>query len=140
MSISSSHTRLVPVGADTGLLSETSQFIAPLTILKGIADIKIEVLGNRTIQLTAQAGGAPGTSIIKYGQPGATDTTPVVRITIADNEVIDLTSQQVFGTTGFILPLGVADITIGGQAHSLTGLEGTAGHQGGQRHARLGGC
>ncbi|MCU1587764.1 MAG: hypothetical protein JWN31_1257 [Frankiales bacterium] len=122
-----SHERLAKVGANTGLLSESSQFLAPITLLKGTgADITIEVLGNKTITLSAQAGGANGTSTIKYGQPGATDTTPVVRITIAGTEVINLTSQQVFGTQGFILPLGVADVTIGGQAHSLTGLEGSA--------------
>jgi uncharacterized repeat protein (TIGR01451 family)/LPXTG-motif cell wall-anchored protein len=122
-----SHERLVPVGANTGLLSESSQFLAPIHLLEGTgADIVIEVLGNKTIQLSAQAGGAPGTATIKYGQPGATDTTPVVRISIAGQEVISLTSQQVFGTQGFILPLGVADVTIGGQAHSLTGLEGSA--------------
>jgi uncharacterized repeat protein (TIGR01451 family)/LPXTG-motif cell wall-anchored protein len=126
VSISSSHTRLVKVGANNGLRSATSQFLAPVTLFKGTpAEIKVEVLGSHTIELAAQAGGAPGTATVTYGQPGASGTTPVVRLTIGP-EVIDLTSQQVFGTEGFILPLGVADVTIGGQAHSLTGLEGSA--------------
>ena len=127
VSQSISHERLVKVGSTNGLLSATSQFLAPVTLFKGTpAEITIEVLGNHTIQLAAQAGGTPGTSTVTYGQPGASGTTPVVRITIAGQPAIDLTAQQVFGTQGLILPLGVADITIGGQAHSLTGLEGTS--------------
>ena len=126
VSQSISHERLVKVGANNGLLSATAQYLAPVQILKGTpAEVDIQVLGNHTIELDAQAGGAPGTSTVTYGMPGVSGTTPVVRITIGGTEVINLTSQDVFGTQGFILPLGIADITIGGQAHSLTGLEGT---------------
>lgn len=122
-----SHVRLAKFGANNGLESATRQFLAPITLLEGTpAAITIEVLGNQTIELKATASGAPGGSVITYGQPGASGTTPVVRLTIGGTQVVNLTAQQVFGSTGFILPLGVADITIGGQAHSLTGLEGTS--------------
>ncbi|MGZ6793738.1 MAG: hypothetical protein ACXVFV_12335, partial [Mycobacteriales bacterium] len=50
---------------------------------------------------------------------------PVVTITSSAGSQT-LTSQQLFGNGGIVLPLGVADVTIGAPAHSLTGLEGTA--------------
>ena len=108
----------------SGLLGETTLTLAPLTLLKGTpVEIKIEVL--KDIRLSAAAGGIAGTSVVSYGAVGATGTTPVLKLTIAGQSQT-LTSQQVFGSSGLVLALGVADVTIGAPAHSLTGLEGSA--------------
>ena len=107
-----------------GVLGETTLNLAPLTLLKGTPiEVKIEAL--LPIRLTAQSGGVAGTAKVLYGAVGASGTTPVVKVTIAGNSQT-LTSQQVFGGNGYIIPLGVIDITIGGKAHKLTGLEGSA--------------
>ena len=127
-----SHTKLItPTKANgttvstgkSGLLGETTLTLAPLTLLKGTPlEIKIEVL--KDIRLSAAAGGVPGTSVVSYGAVGATNTTPVLKLTIA-GQTQTLTSQQVFGGTGLTLALGVIDVTIGAPAHALTGLEGS---------------
>jgi uncharacterized repeat protein (TIGR01451 family) len=119
-----SRTALFKSTSNYGVLGQTTLNLAPLTILKGTPlEVKIEVL--RPIQLTAQAGGTAGTAKVTYGAPGASGTTPVVKVTIA-GQATTLTSQDVFGARGYVIPLGAVDITIGGKAHSLTGLEGTS--------------
>ena len=119
-----SRTALFKSTSNYGVLGQTTLNLAPITLLKGTPlETKIEVL--RPIELTAQSGGTPGTAKVTYGAPGASGTTPVVKLTVAGASAIDLTSQQVFGGNGYKIALGVLDITIGGKAHSLTGLEGT---------------
>lgn len=128
-----SHERLVqPTKADgttvasdnSGLLSQTTETLAPITLFKGTpAELTIKVLG--PIQLSVAAGGLPGTAVVSYGMPGKSGTLPVVSVTVGGQTQM-LTADQVFGAKGFVIPLGVADITIGAPAHSLTGLEGTA--------------
>jgi uncharacterized repeat protein (TIGR01451 family) len=119
-----SRTALYKGTGNYGVLGQTTLNLAPLTVLKGTPlETRIEVL--RPIQLTAQAAGTPGSAKVSYGAPGASGTTPVVKVTIAGSSQT-LTSQQVFGDRGYVIPLGAADITIGGKAHSLTGLEGTS--------------
>ncbi|MGI9157419.1 MAG: hypothetical protein ACR2FG_12435, partial [Marmoricola sp.] len=109
---------------NSGLLSQTTQALAPVTLFAGTpAALKIEVLG--PLQLSAEAGGQPGTSVVSYGVQGASGADPVLRITVGTGKPMELTSQQLFGNGGVVLPLGVADVTIGAPAHSLTGLEGS---------------
>lgn len=120
---STSRTALFKSTSNYGVLGQTTLHLAPLTILKGTPlEVRIEVL--RPIQLTAQAGGTPGTAKVSYGAPGASGTTPVVKVTLG-GQTTTLTSQDVFGARGYVIPLGAVDITIGGRAHSLTGLEGS---------------
>jgi uncharacterized repeat protein (TIGR01451 family) len=108
----------------SGLLGQTTQVLAPITLFKGVpgAETTITVLG--PLQLSAAAGGVPGTSVVSYGVVGKGDADPVVTITNGGNTT-SLTSQQVFTGAGVVIKLGVADITLGTPAHSLTGLEGT---------------
>jgi uncharacterized repeat protein (TIGR01451 family) len=107
----------------SGLLSQTTQHLAPITLFAGTpAALTITVLGD--LQLSAAAGGVAGTSVVSYGVVGKGPNDPV--LTIAGGGMTQtLTSQQLFGNGGVVLPLGVADVTIGAPAHSLTGLEGT---------------
>lgn len=110
--------------ARSGLLSQSTQTLAPLTLLAGTpAQLTITALG--PIQLSVAAGGLAGTSVVSYGMPGKSGTDPVLTIS-GGGQTQMLTADQVFGAKGFVIPLGVADITIGTPAHSLTGLEGTA--------------
>jgi uncharacterized repeat protein (TIGR01451 family) len=127
-----SHTKLVvPTKANgttvttgnAGLLAQTTQILAPITLLKGTpGELTIKLLG--PLQLSAAAGGVPGTSVVSYAVVGKGPSDPVLTIT-AGGQTSTLTSQQVFGDGGIVLPLGIADVTIGAPAHSLTGLEGT---------------
>lgn len=119
-----SRTALFKATTNYGVLGQTTLNLAPITLLKGTPlEVKIEVL--RPIQLTAQAGGTPGTAKVTYGAPGASGTLPVVKVTIAGQSGT-LNSADVFGGNGYKIALGVIDVTIGGKAHSLTGLEGTS--------------
>jgi uncharacterized repeat protein (TIGR01451 family) len=107
----------------SGLLGQTTQVLAPITLLKGTpGELTITLLG--PLQLSAAAGGVPGTAVVSYAVVGKGPTDPVVTIKAGANTTT-LTSQQLFGNGGIVLPLGVADVTIGAPAHSLTGLEGT---------------
>lgn len=108
------------LGANAGLLSQSTQNLAPITLFEGTpAQLVIKVLA--PIQLSAAAGGVPGSAVVKYGTTQTDPTKPIL-----DINGQKLTSQQVFGNGGFVIPLGVADITIGAPAHSLTGLENTS--------------
>ncbi|MGZ6827383.1 MAG: hypothetical protein ACXVGH_11360, partial [Mycobacteriales bacterium] len=111
--------------ANSGLLAQTTQVLAPITLFKGVAGAETTITLLGPLQLSAEAGGLPGTSVVSYGVVGKGPNDPVVTITSSAGSQT-LTSQQLFGNGGIVLPLGVADVTIGAPAHSLTGLEGTA--------------
>lgn len=114
----------VVASSGAGLLSQSTQTLAPLTLFKGTpAELTITALG--PIQLSAAAGGVPGTAVVSYGMPGKSGSEPVLTIS-GGGQTQTLTADQVFGAKGFVIPLGVADVTIGSPAHSLTGLEHTA--------------
>ncbi len=132
VSESISQTVLVPLGNGIfGLSTVTTQTVAPITLLGGTpAAVRIEVL--RNIQLRATATGSPGGADVfrgfveEDGTPVA-DTTPVLRLTVAGNEAVELTSQQVLGGEGLQLQLGVIDVIIGGNAEQvLEAPDGTA--------------
>jgi len=111
---------------NSGLLRQTTQTLASVTLFGALGAanaLKIEVPG--PLRPSAEAGGQPGTSVVRYGVQGASGATPVLRITLGTGKPMELTSQQLFGKGGVVLPLGVADVTIGAPAHSLTGLDGS---------------
>jgi len=117
-----SHERLVPVAGNTGLLSETIQQLAPVTLFKGTpAELTIKVLA--PLHLSAVVGGAPGSAKITYGS-GLNANAPILMIS-GGGQSRTLTSTELFGNGGVVLPLGAIDVTIGAPAHSLTGLERT---------------
>lgn len=113
------------VGSGTAaLLTQTVENIAPLTLFGGTpAQLTIKVLA--PLRLATEAGGLPGTSVVSYAFVGVGPTDPVVSIT-GGGQTSTLTSQQLFGNHGVVIALGIADLTIGTPAHSLTGLEGTS--------------
>ena len=118
-----SDQKLIPNPIGAGLMAETRQTLAPVTIGKGTpSEVTIEVGGEWVLQ--AVAGGVPGSAYVRYApdkfpspttpllrilQPNATD--PASRVTKI------LNFQDLFGPTALPIPLidipGVLRITIG---------------------------
>lgn len=129
---SRSTTQLVPqvtktgssAGTALGLLAETRQVIAPVTLFPGSANqLQITVAGQWVLQ--AVAGGLPGTSFVRYAPEGFSDpSTPVVIVTLgtgpAKTTVASVTLQQILGNSGLTIPIpGVATIRIGTPPHKI---------------------
>ena len=111
---SKSYTYLIPNGDGTyGLVSETHQILAPVTLMGGPAPITIEFAGEWVLRSTAtgKAGGAK----VEYAPAGsATPTTKVITIKMGGAELASLTTQQLLGQKGLVVdvPL-VGQIVIG---------------------------
>ncbi|HET7720758.1 MAG TPA: hypothetical protein VFK43_12375, partial [Acidimicrobiales bacterium] len=108
VSQSKSFTYLKPNGDGTwGIVSETRQTIAPVTLFKGTPnEVTIEALGEWVLRATAsgKAGGAK----VEYAPGGSvTPTTPLLRIIQPSGEdpvTTILTTQDIFGETGLVIP------------------------------------
>jgi hypothetical protein len=118
VSQSKSFTYLKPNGDGTwGVVSETHQTIAPVTLFKGTAnEVTIEALGEWVLRAstTGKAGGAK----IEYAPGGSpTPTTPVLRIIQPNAQTPTttiLTLQQLLSDTGVQIPANpLVDISIG---------------------------
>ncbi|HEX2259447.1 MAG TPA: isopeptide-forming domain-containing fimbrial protein [Actinomycetota bacterium] len=154
-----SRTRLVPqinqagqvLGPNVGVMSETRQTVAPITLFKGVpgAELTIELLGEWVLR--AVASGVPGGAFVHYG-PGTTNLeTPIVRITrttaappegsglpdtvnglpLGLGQTLSLTLQQVLGPQGLVLDnvLGLVDVAIGEDPRAIGGGATTAPEQ-----------
>lgn len=114
---------LVPNGDGTfGLVSETRQSIAPVTLFKGTAnEVTIEFLGEWILRV--KATGKPGGSSVEYApQGGITPSTPIVRIIPMGEEAFGLTFQDIFGETGLTLPENpLIDLAIGEDPRAIGG-------------------
>jgi hypothetical protein len=102
-----------------GLVSETRQTIAPVTLFRGsTAEITIELLGEWVLRATAS--GKRGGATIEYGP--AVDggpATPVLRL-LGAGGVTELTLQQVLGTGGLRLSVSpLLDVAIGEDARPI---------------------
>jgi LPXTG-motif cell wall-anchored protein len=154
-----SRTRLVPqvnqagqqLGPNVGIMSETRQTVAPITLFKGIpgAELTIELLGEWVLR--AVASGVPGGAFVHYG-PGTTNLeTPIVRIIrtpiappegsgltdtvnglpLGLGQTLNLTLQQLLGPQGLVLDnlLGLVDVAIGEDPRAIGGGPSTAPEQ-----------
>lgn len=102
------------IGSDWGLMAETRQTIAPVTLFKGAAnEVTIEVLGEWVLQ--AVAGGLPGTAFMHYGPGSASPDTPILRVLRGNVETRLVTLQQITGVNGLTvaLPGNAGTIKIG---------------------------
>lgn len=136
-----SRTTLVPQvdesgatrGDNFGLMAETRQTIAPVSLLND--SLIIEVLGEWVLRTVA--GGVDGTGWVHYGPAAADPDTPLVTIDVApgllpvDLPQIRITSQQLLGSGGLNIPIdipGVAnvDIAIGEAPRAIGGDFGSA--------------
>jgi hypothetical protein len=105
VSQSKSFTYLAANGDGTfGLVSETRQTLAPVTLFKGTPnELTIEVLGEFVFR--AVATGKPGGARIDYAPDGSpTPTAPVLRILQAGGTSTQVTFDQLFGKEGFTTP------------------------------------
>ena len=115
-------TYLLPNGDGTfAVVSETRQTIAPVSLIGGA--VTLELLGEWALR--AIATGKPGGAAVQYAPVGAGPTTPVATLTIGGTQVLELTTQDLFGPGGFDTEalLGalaaVLDIKIGTPARAL---------------------
>jgi hypothetical protein len=110
---------LLPNGDGTfGLVSETRQTIAPVSLLGGLATL--ELLGEWALR--AIATGKPGGSRIEYAPVGAGPQTNVAVLTIGGNPTT-ITLQQLLGPGGLVIPIPlVADIRIGAPPRAIGGV------------------
>jgi hypothetical protein len=105
---------LLPNGDGTfGVVSETRQTLAPVSLLGGL--LTVEVLGEWALR--AVATGQPGGARIEYAPLGAGPSTPVVRV-----NGIELTLQQLVGSGGQELDLSpLAVVRVGAPPRAIRG-------------------
>lgn len=129
VSSSMSHLFLAPqtdadgnrVGDALGVIAETRQTIAPVTLFQGTENaLTIEFLGEWVLR--AVATGVPGTARVHYGPGEASPETPVLRI-ISGGEVTNiLTIQDVLGEEGLTVDASpLVSITLGEDPRAIGG-------------------
>jgi hypothetical protein len=121
---SKSYTYLTPNGDGTyGLVTETHQILAPVTLFGGTAIpvVTIEFAGEWVLRSTAtgKAGGAK----VEYAPGGSpTSTTKVITVKLAGTEIASLTTQQLLTQKGLVVPIpGVGEIAIGEDPRAIGG-------------------
>ncbi|MGH2720210.1 MAG: hypothetical protein ACRDJO_01230, partial [Actinomycetota bacterium] len=101
-------------GESFGLVSETRQVVAPVTLLRGTpVEINVVLLGEWVLR--AFASGEDGQSEVHYGPADASPDTPVATVTVGGNQVAQVTAQQLLGTDGLHIPIslpGIAEVEI----------------------------
>ncbi len=113
---STSFTYLVNNGDGTcGLASESHITVSPIRLnlppdADPTNDLTVELLGEWVLR--AAASGKPGGGKVEYFPTGdnVTPTTPIVRVFQGQNVVQQLTTQQILGNTGLVLPDALAQL------------------------------
>ena len=125
---SKSFTYLIPNGDGTyGLVTETHQILAPITLLQGTATpVTIEFLGEWVLRATAT--GKPGGAKVEYAPAGSpTSTTPVLKITLGAGTPLEVSLQDLLGQTGLPIPIpGIAEIVLGEGPRAIGGATASA--------------
>jgi hypothetical protein len=128
---SKSFTYLTPNGDGTyGLVSETHQILAPITLVPGIAGLpaalSVEFAGEWVLRSTAT--GKSGGAKVDYAPGGdPTSTTKVLTIKAAGAVLQSFTTQEFLTQKGLpiVLP-GVAEIVIGEPPRAIAGATGSS--------------
>lgn len=125
-----SRTRLVPqtaadnsrLGPAWGLMTEARTTIAPTTLFKGTPnEVTIEVLGEWVLKAVATGVGGSAGNWVHYGPAGTSPESAVIRI-IQGDAITQLTTQDIFGDTGLVIPIpGVAEIAVGEDPRAIGG-------------------
>jgi len=128
---SKSFTYLIPNGDGTyGLVSETHQILAPITLVPGIgglpATLSVEFAGEWVLRSTAT--GKPGGAKVDYAPGGdPTSTTKVLTIKVAGAVLQSFTTQEFLTQKGLpIVVPGVAEIVIGEPPRAIAGATGSS--------------
>lgn len=116
---SKSFTYLIPNGDGTyGLVTETHQILAPLTLIPGAAAplpdvLSIEFGGEWVLRSTAT--GKPGGAKVTYAPEGSiSNTTKVITVKASGEEVLSLTMQEFMDNEGQVFDIpNVGQIALG---------------------------
>ncbi|HVL81173.1 MAG TPA: hypothetical protein VM840_06230 [Actinomycetota bacterium] len=111
-----------PIGPNFGLISQTRQTIAPVTLFAGTTnETRIEFLGEWV--LTVVATGIDGGAYVHYGPGAVNPETLVANIVRAGQDVVRVRLQQITGNTGLVVPLpsGLGEIAIGEDPRAIGG-------------------
>ena len=104
-------TELRPAGDAISVVAEAHQGAATIRLLPGTPEqTTIEVLGETVLR--ARADGNPGGAALEYAAVGTDPAAPFLRIT-RGKEVVQLTSQDVFGGGVVLAQTPVMDVHIG---------------------------
>jgi len=114
---------LIPSDAN-GLLSETLETIAPVTLFQGTSnEVTIRVLG--TWELKVAAGGVPGSAHVEYGPVPGSFNTNILEVDTLSGSTVQrqtFTFQQVFGQGGLTIPAGpLVTLNVGTPPHAIGG-------------------
>jgi len=130
---SKSFTYLIPNGDGSyGLVTETHQILAPVTLIPGIAGIPIlsvEFAGEWVLRSTATGISKPGGAKVDYAPGGdPTSTTKVLTIKAAGAVVQSFTTQEFLSQKGLpiTLPAGLGEIVIGEAPRAIGGATGSS--------------
>ena len=125
-----SRTRLVPqTGADNkllgpafGLMTEARTTIAPTTLFKDTPnEVTIEILGEWVLRTVATGVGGSAGNWVFYGPAATSPESAVIRI-IRGDSITQLTTQDIFGDAGLVVPIpGVAEIAVGEDPRAIGG-------------------
>ena len=125
-----SRTRLVPqtaadnskLGPAFGLMTEVRTTVAPTTLFKGTPnEVTIEILGEWVLKSVATGVGGSAGNWVHYGPADASPQSAVIRI-IQGDAITQLTTQDIFGDTGLVIPVpGVAEIAVGEDPRAIGG-------------------
>lgn len=135
VSQSRSITRLVPqvdvngrkLGDNFGLMTETRQTIAPVTLFEGMpTQLTLEFLGEWVFRAVATGVGGAAGNYVFYGPGTVTPSTPVLRIlsgvSPALGNITEITLQQLLGNNGLVVPIpGVAEVAVGEDPRAIGG-------------------
>lgn len=130
VSQSKSFTYLIPNGDGTyGLVSETHQILAPITLIPAIAGLPlltVEFAGEWVLRSTAT--GKPGGAKVDYAPGGdPTSTTKVLTIKVAGLFERSFTTQEFLTNKGLAVDiLGLAEIVLGEGPRAIGGATGSS--------------
>jgi hypothetical protein len=127
VSQSLSRTRLVPqtdasgnvIGSNLGLMSEVRETIAPVSLLGG--QFTLEIAGEWVLRSVAT--GVNNGAYVFYGPGTVSPSTPVLRLlNNVGAELISITTQQLLGSTGLVVPIpGIGEIAVGEDPRQIGG-------------------
>ncbi|MGH9164221.1 MAG: hypothetical protein ACRDZW_01750, partial [Acidimicrobiales bacterium] len=115
------------LGDNFGLMTETRQTIAPVTLFRGqVNQLTIEFLGEWVLRSVATGVGGSAGNYVFFGPGKVSLQTPVVRIlpglAPAVDQIVQITLQQLLGSSGLVVDLpGIAEVAIGEDPRAIGG-------------------
>jgi len=110
------------LGPAFGLMTEARTTIAPTTLFKDTPnEVTIEILGEWVLRTVATGVGGSAGNWVFYGPAATSPESAVIRI-IRGDAITQLTTQDIFGDAGLVVPIpGVAEIAVGEDPRAIGG-------------------